>query len=384
MSKINIGIMELYYHSRFLHTMCKICKRPYTDVTVFTTEKIWSEVTKHDINSSMYDVVLKPHFMNHRDFIEHICKICNNFNIMILFINTIRENYVYLKDYKNFNPKAKVILTIHNVNSWLGKGLHFNFSKSFHTIPYFILDSMISRQYIKKYLLPKIYAFNGIYPPLVRYISSLGFDKPVFNFPFYFHEGITITKRRDDKIVFVIPGSIDKKRKDYHMVLDVFENFTDEVMLILLGRPIASYGKSVVKRCKKMKNVVFFEDYVPEEEYHAIMSTSCDFILAEIRERSCGLGVIEEIAGKTKAFSPPFEAISHGKPLIISSRYPIDDRLKTSTFKFSNRNELKEVIDSIAEMNNIAGLKEAAKNNAKKFSLPFFQSYFDKVLKEVI
>ncbi|MCK4902966.1 MAG: hypothetical protein KAS76_06360, partial [Thermoplasmatales archaeon] len=53
----NIGILEIHFHVKFLHTMMRICKTKNTNVTVFTTKKIFSRIETYLDDKSKYEIV---------------------------------------------------------------------------------------------------------------------------------------------------------------------------------------------------------------------------------------------------------------------------------------------------------------------------------------
>jgi len=55
----NIGILEIHFHVKFLYTMMRICNTKETNVTVFTTKKIFSRIETYLYNKSKYKIILK-------------------------------------------------------------------------------------------------------------------------------------------------------------------------------------------------------------------------------------------------------------------------------------------------------------------------------------
>ena len=69
----------------------------------------------------------------------------------------------------------------------------------------------------------------------------------------------------DSEIVkFVIPGNIEEKRKDYIMILNIFEKIFlsySNVSLSLLGRPLGEYGEMVIDKCNNLKEKGYKVNY---------------------------------------------------------------------------------------------------------------------------
>ena len=67
----NIGILEIHYHVKFLNTMIRICKTKNTNVTIFTTEEIFSRLKINLDDSSKYDFILKKEEESISRFLGH-------------------------------------------------------------------------------------------------------------------------------------------------------------------------------------------------------------------------------------------------------------------------------------------------------------------------
>jgi len=93
-----------------------------------------------------------------------------------------------------------------------------------------------------------------------------------------------------DKLYIVIPGLIQKHRKDYDPVISAFErlfnSYKGRIKLFLLGLPVGKFGSSIYKTFEKMRNdgydVETFDHFVPDDRFDDILTTS-DIILAPIK-----------------------------------------------------------------------------------------------------
>ena len=105
----NIGILETHFHVKFLYTMMRICKIKDTNVTVFTTQKIYSRIETYLDEKSKYEIILKEDSESLGTFLKRVEKICNK-KIDLLFINTIQMSSINIPPYISFKPKVKMIL----------------------------------------------------------------------------------------------------------------------------------------------------------------------------------------------------------------------------------------------------------------------------------
>lgn len=372
----------------FFYTMARICKTKDTNVTLFTTNKIFSLMEKHLKTKDKYNIVLKGENESINSFLKRVEQTCNE-EIDLLFINTIQESLKDLPHYFRFKPKCKTILTIHNVNAFLSKKITINIKKPLRT-----LDTILSSIIIQKNILPK---FNGIvvYPSIKEYIvTNKMYSKEVFTLPFTFYDENKSRKadKQDKKIKFVVIGAIEKQRRDYDIVLDAFEKlfkkFPNDISLCLLGRPVGSYGQQVIRRCKKMKergyNIQFFEEFVPEETFSKVLMEST-VILSPTKPETRGLGVIKETYGVSKASGALCEAIQNAKPSIVPSELNIMKELRSSTLKYDSQKRLHDVIENlIVDRGKLEDIKKEACKNSEHFSLDILQKYFtDEILNNI-
>jgi hypothetical protein len=375
-----IGILEIHYHIKFLYTMMRICKTKDTNVTIFTTKKIFSRIETYLDDKSKYEIVLKKDNESINSFLKRVERICNE-KIDLLFVNTIEFSSLYIPHYINFKPKSKMILTIHVVNHWLKAKYSFNIKNIFRTV-----DTNASIL-LRRFVLKKFNAINVIYSPIKKYIKEqTKYNKPVFTLPFNFFDKNKKIESvfKDDKIHFVIPGLIEEYRRDYHTTLDIFEKlfekYNERISLNLLGEPVGIPGKKIIEKCKKLKNkgynIIFSEEFIPEKEYDKNLSKS-DIIFSPLNVTTKRATGIKEVYGKTEGSALPFEAIQYCKPLIIPEEFEVTNELKSSTLKYKTQTELEELLlELIENKEEILRLKQEAYKNSQYFSLEVLQNYF--------
>lgn len=378
----NIGILEFHFHIKYLHTTMKICKTKNTNVTVFTTKRILRRIEIYLDDKSKYNFVLKKDNESINSFLKRVKKICNE-KIDLLFINTIQTSCIDIPRYFNFNPKSKMILTVHMVNHWMKARFSTNLRNPFRCI-----DANASMFFIRKIILPKFNAISVIYSPLKDFIkTNTNYEKPVFVLPFNFYDENkkNISTKKDDKIRFILPGLIEEYRRDYQTTFEIFEKlfkkYNKKIELCILGRPIGASGERILNKCNELKKkgcgIVFYNGFVPEEEYNKKLEES-DIIfspLHTVTKRETG---IDEIYGTTEGSALPFEAIQYTKPLIVPDEFKVINELKSSTLTYKNREELEKILVEIIEnKDKLKELKQNAEKNSKQyFSIEVLQKYF--------
>jgi len=375
-----IGILEVHCHAKYLYTLCKICKTKQSNVTIFTTKEIFLRLEKYLENTKEYTIILKKDIESIHAFLKRVEKICNE-KIDILFVNTFQLTCFHLPKYFGFNPKSKMILTVHTANAWLKPKLVFNIKQLVRTI-----DTNLSSFIGHRLILPKFDGINVIYPPMKDFVlKETNYKKKIFTLPFNFYEEqIKIHKKQNKKIQFVIPGQIEEHRRDYDVILDAFEQLFKEynktIDLRLLGYPVGMYGNRILNRCKKLKdkgyNITYYDSFVPEETYHNIMKT-VDFILLPIKIKSRGMGIQPEYYGKTKGSAAVFEGIQYAKPMVVPKDFNMIKELNGSTLKYDNSKDLETTLtEYIKNRKKLENLENEAYKNSKYFSLVSIQKYF--------
>ena len=376
--KKEIGILEIERHPPVLVTFCKIFKTKETNVTVFTTKKIFDRIKIQLKNLDEYKFVIKPERQKPSSFLKKVKKYCNK-NIDLLFVNTIHETIFDLARYLNFNPKCRKVLTIHHVNAWLKPNLIFKPKKIIGTV-----NTNLSLPLIK-FILPRYDGINVIYSPLKDYIKkNLDIKKKIFTFPSSIFELEHITKKDLDMVTIVVPGLIQKHRKNFEIIIPVFKNLfnlhSNKIKVFILGRAVDSYGQNIQKEFENLKkrgyNIVTYDHFVKEKTFQKVIRES-DIILAPIRIESKADNEIKEYYGKTVGSGIIYNAIKFTKPIIVPSEFIMLKELETSTLKYDDFYELEKILtDYIKKPEIRKKLSFEAVKNAKNFSLGKLQEYF--------
>ena len=110
---IEIGILEIRRHIPILYSFSKICKLNNTNVTIFTTKKLFNRIVTYLDNWKDYNIILKKDRETIHSFIKRVETICNKNNIDLLFINTIHETFFDLINYIKLIQNQKLLKVYH-------------------------------------------------------------------------------------------------------------------------------------------------------------------------------------------------------------------------------------------------------------------------------
>ncbi len=375
-----IGILEIRRHIPVLYTFCKICNTSKTKVTVFTTKELYHRLKTYLKDLDQYTFVIKEEKESIRSFLKRVERYCNE-KIDVLFVNTIHETLLDLLCYLRFNPKSKKILVVHHVNAWLRPKIVCNLLHPIRTA-----DTNAATLLIKQFIFPKFDAINVIYHPLKDFIKENKlYEKNVFTLPTsIFEDAYNSGSKNVDKIKVVIPGLVQKHRKDYSLVFSAFEKLfskhKESISLAIPGLPVGKFGEEVYEKFQEMKNkgydLEIFKSFVPDDIFNELL-IDCDIILAPIRIKTRADGDIEEIYGKTVGSGVIYNAIQYAKPIIVPEDFVMLPELKTSTLTYSCEKDLEENISNLVDNpDKMKQLKKEAYRNAQKFSLQNLQDYF--------
>jgi len=354
---MNIGIIELHYHSEFIHTLIQIFKKENIDV--YLTRKVYEEldsVSKHCININF--IFLYTNLQKTKSFISKI----PTEKYDLLFVNTIQPSMIDIPNWKHFKPKCKTILTLHNLNAWNNHKFHLrkNIAHS--------LDSYIASFHTKK-ILKKFDYINVVYPVMFNLAKKyFGATHKILNIPYAYAQEDIITDKKET-IDFVIPGVVSRTRRNYEPVIKAFNKLSKEhenIRLILLGQNKDNIEAEHL--IGEEEKIITFDKRISTTEYNEYLRNS-DFIIIPNFFLTHSVNTTDEFYGFSK--SPAInEVIKWRKPLFVPEYFPIDIRLKLSTLKYDSVNNLESQMSTLLKHPNIIKeIKKEALRNTEPFLL---------------
>ena len=391
-----ICIVEIKSGNHSVAELCKFANPLENEVTLFTTQSLIENIKNdlHDFKDNL-NIIVKDNNTSFFSFIQLINKTCSNYKIDLLIINTVsRWEFVFL------NCDCPVVAYFYSLNFWfldiksIGKIL-----KNFFQINYLNLISWHPNRWhanpyfgfiIRKKILKKT---NGIiveYPPFKNLLKeNYNVEKPIFFIPKRIYNDAK-NHKRNDKMVFVIPGMVSGLRRDYDLVIDAFENishkYKSKIKLIVLGRPIKKYGKRIINRLKNLNasgfETKFFTDFIPHDVFSSTLSNA-DFIIAPIRLNYYS-GVIKEKFTYTKGTGTFPDMIRYGKPTIVPKNYNVHKKFDKCFLKYKNSSDLHKLIIELCD--DIDKFDEITKRTVmviEKYTLKYVQSKFKNMIDEL-
>jgi hypothetical protein len=191
-------------------------------------------------------------------------------------------------------------------------------------------------------------------------------------------------------VSIVIPGSIDQRRRDYDTVLTVFERIhqliPDAITITLAGRPVGSYGQSIINRAEAMKEkgmkIKYSDHEIAEIEFQHLIS-SCNLLLSPLKEETSIHDNIIEHYGTSKMSGNIYDAIRHGKPLLVPSHLTVPNEIKNNCLFYNSENNLlQHLLNILNGTTDLYTLSEQAYINSQKFTLERTSAKLNLLLKE--
>jgi len=332
--------------------------------TLFVTPKVYNNLSSDDTTKAHIRI------FNKREPVSTFINKIDTGAFDYIFVNTIQPSMIDLPKWRKFNPSCPSILTIHNINAWSKTG-PFIRKNLIHTA-----DSFVASFY-KKRVMDKFTYLNVINESLMLSAMKSFPDKTIISIPFT----IPIDTIKNDEIEkntidFVIPGTVDSRRRDYETVLDVFSILRKDfknVRLILLGKSEERIRKT---------GVLTFNDYVPRETYDSYLRNA-DFIICPSYAETHTVNVATEYYGKTK--SPNiFEAVKWRKPLFLPKNIPVPKAMKKMVIPYEGYEDLHNIMKFYVKNNDMYSKLMTDVNEAVNYySLENVKRGIEKWIKEI-
>jgi hypothetical protein len=389
---MKIFIVEIKSSHHSVVELIKYANPIINDVQLFTVSNFVSDIeNKLDDLRSYVSINVKRKNQSYFSFIKNINNLSKN-NVDFLIINTLtRWEFMFLK------PKCFTIAYLYSLNFWSYdlasnkmlfwpnmNNLYLNIL-SFFPIRWHV--NPIFGKYIRKKIMEKVDAVFVEYPLFIDYIKNAkNYNKPTYFLPNkYYYEKSSDNKNK--KIIFVIPGMISEKRRDYETILIAFEKIPKILLkglkLILLGRPIENYGLNIINRAKKLSQIgletIWYDEYIPNSIFNDSL-VEADILLAPINFNYSS-GVIKEKYTYTKGTGTFADMLSFSIPTIVPNYYNIAEEFKDCFITYKSADDLRNLIITFkTDQKKLKDIKNKTKEVIQRYNLKYFQNEFSSIL----
>lgn len=294
------------------------------EVTLFTDSNTYESVSLDKID---YELTLKQDDETVTSFLNRAERTISSSCDYVIITSMQSRLIAHLL----FNPKCRIILTIHNARTW------------------FEGNQLISLKNIVKRLIrwvwkKRAWAFSVSSDNIRKYIrSNFWVNKEILVMPFSIvreeaSERIHNSKKVLKKVTF--PGMLSTKRKRYDRFFSLAKNYPD-VEFVLLGKPnIREGGKDVLEKAEAIGNVKVYEEFIPTEEFEEELNSS------ELLFTDMHLNFKKEdyweLYGETKDTGITYLMINHRLPCLINASFSNIEALQKTTIYFEDMEDLFE------------------------------------------
>lgn len=287
-----------------------------------------------------------------RQFINAVFEELKNSSYSHIHISTLHDNLLYFTLRLLFWRKLHLTLTIHSINSY--KIRTWNSIRSItESIAKKILDGIIDYYLV-------------LLPAMTHYFETVMPGKKVIWIPAAFFSGSNILDISEKNFKIIIPGTIEKKRKDYDFVLSFLSKYLSSlcehktIELVLLGEARREYAQRVIDEMSRLKqpnfNFVYFSKYVSQAEYEQHFNQA-HVVWCPIQVTTIGVRETGELYGVTQTSGVIGDTVRFGKPALINSEFEIPEQLKGGLIQYGSSEELfarfKKLIDTPDELKGI-------------------------------
>jgi hypothetical protein len=255
----------------------------------------------------------------------------------LLYINTISNNHLLYAFVLSRLSITRVIMTVHDINCL------------FQSRPSWKFRSAIIH-HGKKQLIRNVNEFNVVASTMIPYLEKQT-KKLVHNIPGAVYEKRQVVQDIVSPLRIVIPGSLDKRRRNYQQVFDLAKMADRKKIsleLVMLGGYYDDYGKSVYENAERFSSAsvtikVYNTRVVDQLEFDRQMDTAhFVWIPSVIDTQICD--DIPEVYGLTKSSGNIFDVIKHAKPFLVPKGLSIPPDLVSSCFSYHSNDELLDFL----------------------------------------
>lgn len=276
----------------------------------------------------------------------------------LLYINTISSNHLLFAGVIRLLKGTRVVLTVHDINCLFQSKPSRNLRELVHHLG-------------KRLLIRYVDEFNVVSETMVSYLQQQT-QKPIHNVPGavfdnWQHPGISASCFH-----LVIPGTIDRKRRDYSQVwalLQEAETRQFPLYLTLLGGGNDEYAQHILREARDFPTYythlrVYNTSIVDQAEFDLRLNEAhFIFIPSVVHTAICYS--IPEVYGITKSSGNIFDVIKHAKPFIVPGTLQVPVRLASSAITYQQVSEIVSLLERMQADRNLynALLQQALLNS---------------------
>jgi glycosyltransferase involved in cell wall biosynthesis len=350
-------------HYFYIYTLIRLFEQPGNEIVVYTNPKVYKRCKIDQVERHGLSFIVQDDKESWGDFLKRNADPINEAGYRYVFLcpiyNFYKEHYQFIAQLKTLN-----ILVVFNLNGWIDPPL---------TKLRWFWNSWYKRKIIQKL------KWIAIDEHFHDHAIKLGCKNQILHIPSILYDPELISKREAVKnpVKIIIPGSIDKERRDYDVVLDALSivlKQRQDLEAVLLGDPIAEYGKQIRDKAKKInetygKEIIksYNKEYNDAEFLKQIVSGH--FLIAPLLPEF-KLDGITEIYGISKSTGSCFDILAYAIPGVFPSWLSVNTKFNSSILRYTGAEDLSKIIlDLIEHPEKIEQLRANAVVNSSYYSV---------------
>jgi hypothetical protein len=358
------GIFEME-HFEGSYPVIRLFDMPDNQLVIFTdaaTYACFADLFKEDMDRFQWEILDTSSKWR---FFRQLYKAAKKHRLDILYLNTISNNHLLYAWVIGLLGIPRVVITAHDINCLFKSRLLLKARPFLHHIG-------------KKALIKRVKEFNVVSDTMVNYLrDTTGGQMQIHNIPGAVFESEQQVLAIGEYIHLVVPGSLDKKRRDYQQVFALVkaaEASRLRLHITLLGGYSDEYGKSIVQQAaaletKFTKVAVYDTRLVHQEEFDKQLNNAhFIYIPSVINTAICF--TIPETYGLTKSSGNMFDVIKHARPFITPQPLRISATLESSCFRYTSIDHLVNfLMGFMQKKDNYETWQQQALANSKEYTI---------------
>ncbi len=307
------------------------------------------------------------HFLDPDDtysqFSKRIYSVLKSTHYDLVILNSIDSRLLILFMILMLSKPGRILVNLHDINNFFKLKLSLSVRTNIRSIGKKLLmlitnGYIVNAESMKGYMIKHQLTLKPVY-----------WLQPVYYAPSLPH------KKTTSMITIVVPGSIDQRRRDYKLVLEVIQEVLKRgvaVKWILAGKPVEGYGVEIIEKAKELNmqgaDISYYKEVIAENKFQQIIASS-SLILSPLVLSTNIHDNIFEVYGESKGSGNVYDAIRHAKPLIVPSTVIVPQEIITSCITYESKNNLIEQLLKIFKDDTMfLNYKQKAERNSQNFT----------------
>ncbi|MBO9561974.1 MAG: hypothetical protein J7621_04335 [Niastella sp.] len=362
---MKIGIFETE-HFEGAYPVIKLFDTPDNEIHIYTdppTHKRFADL--FGTAASRFQWVVLRKGISRLSFFWQFYRHAQKLQPDILYINTISSNHILFALVIRLLRSSRIVITVHDINCLFHSTSSWNIRKMVHHIG-------------KRLLIRWVKEFNVVSDTMVPYLAQQsGGHTHIHNVPGAVFDGLQHAATNTRYIHLVVPGTIDKKRRDYTQLWTLVQEAERKqfpLHLTILGGYSDEYGKNIIKEADHFPTyytrIQFYNTRVVHQEEFDRQLNEAHFIFIPSVVNTAICHDIPEVYGLTKSSGNIFDVIKHAKPFIIPQTLQVPASLTTSSITYQEVTEIIPFLQTLQqEPARYEALQQQALNNSKEYTI---------------